>query len=175
MVMDNFRKLGVQEVVCMHDECYGSFASLAPAYGIEVPFKPIHYFEYLYNRLKELGDEVRPLNIKVAYQRPCSSRLSPDKHHFVADIMKLIGADLIERTYQDENALCCGEVLRMASGYKLANDVQKRNIDDMVEHGAEYCVFNCPACYVALAQKVEKKGIKPIHIINLCRMAIGEK
>ena len=175
MVMDNFRKLGVKEVVCMHDECYGSFASLAPAYGIEVPFKPIHYFEYLYNRLKELGDEVRPLNIKVAYQRPCSSRLSPDKHHFVGDIMKLIGVDLVERRYQGENALCCGEVLRMASGYELANDVQKRNMDDMVENGAEYCVFNCPACYAALAQKVAKKGIKPIHIIGLCRMAIGEK
>ena len=107
MVIDNFRKLGVEEVVCMHDVCYGAFASLAPAYGIEVPFKPIHYFEYLYNRLKELRNEIRPLNIKVAYQRPCSSRLSSDKHHFVADIMQSIGVDLAEKKYQNENALCC--------------------------------------------------------------------
>ncbi len=175
MVIDNFKKLGVQEVVCMHDECFGSFASLAPAYGIEVPFKSIHYFEYLYNRLERLGDEIRPLNIKVAYQRPCSSRLSPDKHHFVADIMKLIGVDLVERRYQGENALCCGGIFGMAFGYELANDVQKRNIDDMVDSGAEYCVFNCPACQSTLAAKVTKKGIKPIHIIDLCRMAIGEK
>ena len=159
----------------MHDECFGSFSSLAPAYGIEVPFKPIHYFEYLYNRLKGLSNEIRPLNTKVAYQRPCSSRLSSDKHYLVADIMHLIGVDLVERTYQDENALCCGEVLRMVSGYELANDVQKRNIDDMVDSGAQYCVFNCPACYAALAHKVAKRGIKPIHIIQLCRMAIGEK
>ena len=124
---------------------------------------------------KELGNEIRPLKIKVAYQRPCSSRLSSEKHHFVADIMNLIGVDLVERTYQDENALCCGEVLRMVSGYKVANDVQKRNIDDMVDSGAQYCVFNCPACYAALAHKVAKRGIKPIHMINLCRMAIGEK
>lgn len=175
MVIDNFKKLGVQEVVCMHDECFGSFASLAPAYGIEVPFKSIHYFEYLYNRLERLGDEIRPLNIKVAYQRPCSSRLSPDKHHFVADIMKLIGVDLVERRYQGENALCCGGIFGMAFGYELANDVQKRNVDDMVDSGAEYCVFNCPACQSTLAAKVTKKGIKPIHIIDLCRMAIGEK
>ena len=175
MVIDNFKKLGVQEVVCMHDECFGSFASLAPAYGIEVPFKSIHYFEYLYNRLEGLGDEIRPLNIKVAYQRPCSSRLSPDKHHFVADIMKLIGVDLVERRYQGENALCCGGIFGMAFGYELANDVQKRNVDDMVDSGAEYCVFNCPACQSTLAEKVTKKGIKPIHIIDLCRMAIGEK
>lgn len=175
LVMDNFRKLGAKEVVCMHDECYGSFASLAPAYGIDVPFKPIHYFEYLHNRLNELSDEIRPLHIKVAYQRPCSSRLSPDTHHFVGDIMRAIGVDLVERTYQDENALCCGDILGMAFGYEIKNDVQNRNIDDMVEHGAEYCVFNCSACQNALATKVAKRGIKPIHIIDLCRMAIGEK
>jgi ferredoxin len=175
LVIDNFRKLDVQEVIFMHDECYGSFASLAPAYGIEVPFKPIHYFEYLFERLKELRDEIRPLNIKVAYQRPCSSRLSSEKHHFVEDIMELIGVDLVERKYQGENALCCGDVLGMIYGYDLKNDVQKRNIDDMVKHGAEYCVFNCPVCQNALAAKVTKRGIKPIHIIDLCRMAIGEK
>jgi hypothetical protein len=45
----------------------------------------------------------------------------------------------------------------------------------MVEHGAEYCVFNCSACQNAIATKVAKRGIKPIHIIDLCRMAIGEK
>ncbi len=174
-VMENFKKLGVREVVCMHDECYGSFAHLAPAFGIEVPFEPIHYFEYLYNRLKVLGDQVKPLNIKVAYQRPCSSRLSADKHHFVRDIMDLLGVELVDRTYQDENALCCGGILGMNYGYDLMTDVQKRNLDDMVEHEAEYCVFNCPACQSTLAEKVSKRGIKPVHMIDLCRMAIGEK
>jgi Fe-S oxidoreductase len=174
MVLDNFKKLGAEEVVCMHDECYGAFASLAPAYGMDVPFKPIHYFEYLYNRLKELHTEIRPLNVRVAYQRPCSSRLSSDKHHFVADIMKLIGADLVDRKYQNENALCCGDMFGMLSGYDLRHDVQTRNIDDMVDSGAEYCFFNCPACQNALSEKVIKKGIKPVHIIDLCRIAIGE-
>ena len=174
MVVDNFRKLGVKEVVFLHDECYGSFTHLAPAYGIDVPFKAVHYFEYLYGRLKELKDHIRPLNIRAAYQRPCSSRLSSDKHHFVADIMELIGVDLVERKYQGENALCCGGIYSMAFGYDLANDVQKRNIDDMVEHGAQYCVFNCPACQSAIGAKVAKRGIRPIHMIDLCRMAIGE-
>ena len=62
-----------------------------------------------------------------------------------------------------------------SNGYKVANDVQKRNIDDMVDSGAQYSVFNCPACYAALAHKVAKIEIKPIDIIDLCRIAIGEK
>ena len=58
---------------------------------------------------------------------------------------------------------------------KLADDVQKRNIDDMLDAGAEYCVFNCPACQSSLSEKVAKRGLKPVHIIDLCKMAIGEK
>jgi hypothetical protein len=174
-VLENFRKLAVKEVVCLHDECYGAFTSLAPAYGMEVPFKPIHYFEYLYGRLQDLAKEIRPLHIKAAYQRPCSSRLSSHTHHFLRDILELIGVELVDRTYQDENALCCGDILGMTGGYALRHDIQTRNIDDMVEHGAEYCVFNCSNCQNALSAQVAKRGIKPVHIIDLCRMAIGEK
>ncbi|MBW2619565.1 MAG: (Fe-S)-binding protein, partial [Deltaproteobacteria bacterium] len=84
-VIENIKELGIKQLICMHDECYGSFTSLAPAFGMEVPFEPIHYLEYLYYRLKELKSELKPLKIKAAYQRPCTSRLSSDKHHFVKD------------------------------------------------------------------------------------------
>jgi len=174
-VIENITQLGIKELICMHDECYGSFISLAPAYGMEVPFEPIHYLEYLYDRLRELRAEIKPLNIKAAFQRPCSSRLSPDKYHFVGDIFDLIGVELVEREYQGENAVCCGEPLRVGERYELANDVQKRNIEDMVKNEAEYCVFNCPFCQLSLSEKVFKRGITPIHIIDLCKMAIGEK
>ncbi len=174
-VIENFKKLGVKELICLHDECYGSYTSLAPAYGMEVPFKPIHYLEYLYNRMQDLKNEIKPLNVKVAYQRPCSSRLCPETHHFAADIFKLIGVEVPDRTYVDENALCCGETIRMVTNsYETAEDVQKRNIDDMLQCGAEYTVFDCPFCQMALSEKVTKSGLKPIHIIDLCKMAIGE-
>ena len=52
----------VKEVVHFHDECYGAYTSYAPAFGIPVPFQSIHLFEYLYNRLTALKNEIRPLN-----------------------------------------------------------------------------------------------------------------
>ncbi len=174
-VIENIAKLGIKELICLHDECYGTFNSLAPAYGIEVPFKTTHYFEYLYDKLKELKGEIKPLNVKVAYLRNCSTRLSPQTEHFVDDIFSLVGADRVEREYDRENALCCAEVIRMGQGYKLADDVQKRNIEDMLKAEAEYCVFNCPMCQLNIDEKVAKSGIKPIHMIDLCKMAIGEK
>ncbi len=173
-IIENIRKLGIRELVCLHDECYGTFASLTPAYGIELSFKPIHYFEYLYGRLKQLDKLVKKLGIKAAYQRNCSARLVPETDHFLNDIFNLIGVKRLEREYDGENALCCAEIIRMGKGPALADDIQKRNIDDMVRSGAEYCVFNCPACWDALADKVSRKGIKPIHIIDLCKLAIGE-
>lgn len=175
VVIENFKKLGVKEVICLHDECYGTYTSIAPAYGMAVPFTPIYYMDFLLARLKELKDKIKPLHIKAAYQRPCSNRLIPDKHHLVKEIMDRIGVELPDRKYQNENALCCADLLRSICGYRLANDVQQRNIEDMVNAGAQYCVFNCPACQSTLSEKVTKKGLTPIHIIDLCKMALGEK
>ena len=174
-IIENIAKQGIKELICLHDECYGTFTSLAPAYGIEIPFKPIHYYEYLYDKLKQLKDEIQPLNVKVAYFRNCSARLIPETDHFVDDIFGLIGADRVKREYDHENALCCAETIRMSKGPELADDVQKRNLDDMLKAGVEYCVFNCPACWDSMVEKVVKTGIKPIHMIDLCKLAIGEE
>jgi Fe-S oxidoreductase len=174
-IVENITNQGVQELVCLHDECYGTFTSLASAYGIDVPFRPMHYYEYLYHRLRDLKNTIRPLNIRAAYQRNCSARLCPQTDHYVDDIFGLLGVERIKREYDRENALCCAEVFRMAKGPIFADDIQRRNLEDMVEFGAEYCVFNCPACWDSLADKVANRGIEPIHMIDLCRLAIGEE
>jgi Fe-S oxidoreductase len=172
--IENISKYGVKELVCFHDECYGFFNSYAKAYGLEVPFKTIHLFEYLYETLKEKEDELRKLNLKVAYQRPCSNRLSPGTDEILDKIFELIGVERVEREHDRENALCCGAVFRMQGRDELADDVQKRNIQDMVNSKANFAVFNCPMCYVTLGEYVAKKGLMPLLISDLCRLALGE-
>lgn len=165
------------EVVHFHDECYGTYTSYAPAFGIEVPFRSVHLFEHLYNRLTELKDEIRPLNYKVAYQRPCSSRLSSDKHRFVDKIFNLVGVEHARREYVDENALCCGSTIlsqKQPGSRRFCLDVQEKNISDMKQAGAQLCIFNCPACMQTMGKQVAENGIMPIWMSDLCRMAIGE-
>ncbi|MFW9994368.1 MAG: heterodisulfide reductase-related iron-sulfur binding cluster [Candidatus Odinarchaeota archaeon] len=164
-----------KELVCFHDECYSTFTSYASAYGIEVPFKPVHFFEYLYNKLKQYEDKIIPLNVKVAYQRSCSSRLTPETEHFVDDIFELVGATRVSREYVGEKSLCCAGIIRTHQKYDLFVDVQKRNVEDMVAAGAEYCVFNCPMCYASLSEAVQKRNIQPVMMHELCQAAIGEK
>lgn len=164
----------IDEVICFHDECYGTYTKLAPAYGIDVPFKSIHLFEYLTERLDALRDKIHPLNARVAYQRPCSSRLIPETQHWVDDIFERIGAKRIDREYDRQNALCCTFPLQAQQRDMLADEIQKRNIDDMKAIGATYCVFNCPACMSTLSDLVAEEGITPILMSDLCQIALGE-
>jgi Fe-S oxidoreductase len=167
----------VTEVVHFHDECYGTYTHYAPAFGIDVPFKSIHLFEFLYNRLLELKDDIKPLNFKVAYQRPCSSRLSSDKYPFVDKIFDLVGVDHVKREFIGENAICCGGTIlgqKKRGSRRLALELQQKNIDDMKNAGAQICVFNCPACVETLGKKVAENGLMPMFMSDLCRLAIGE-
>ncbi len=165
---------GVGEIICYHDECYGTYTSWAPAFGMTVPFKPIHLFDFLYQRLTELKSHITPLNIRAAYQRPCSSRLCPETDQLVDRIFELIGVERVEREYDRENALCCGGVLEAQQRFDLTEENQAKNVDDMEASGATHCVFNCPFCFFTLMDRVTEKGITPILISDLCRKALGE-
>jgi len=174
-IMDYYlRDSGVDEMVCFHDECYGTYTNLAPAFGIEVPFKSIHLFDYINDRLDELADRITPLNVKVAYQRPCSNRLIPETDPVLDEILEKIGAERVPRTYDRENALCCGGVPRVHQRDDLADELVEKNINDMLDVGAAYCIFNCPFCMATLGQEVAENGIMPILISDLVQMALGE-
>ena len=108
----------------------------------------------------------------MAFQRNCSARLTPYIEHFVDDIFSLIGVERVERKYDRENALCCGGVIRGQQRYDRFVDVQSRNVNDMVNADVEYCVFQCPACFDFLSEKVSENGIKPIMMHDLCLLAL---
>jgi len=174
-VIQRLAACNVEELVCFHDECYALYASWAPAYGLEVPFRPVHLFKYLIDRLKENYSQVKKLGLKAAYQRPCSTRLTPAKEPLLDELLELIGVERVPREYDRENALCCGAILRMHGREELADDINKRNLDDMVRSGATACIFNCPFCYLTLGEMVAAKGLRPLLISDLCRLALGEK
>jgi len=163
-----------KEMICFHDECYGTYTSVAKAYNINIPFKPIHLFDYINTRLDELSDSIKPINQIIAYQRPCSNRLIPETDKILDQIFEKIGAQRVQRIYDRENALCCGGVIRAHQRDEIADDLLNRNIDDMVNIEAKYCVFNCPFCMATMGQEVAEKGIMPILVSDLVQVALGE-
>jgi Fe-S oxidoreductase len=162
------------ELICFHDECYGTYTSVADAYGIDVPFTPIHQFDYYNQRLDVLKNHIKPINAKIVYQRPCSNRLCPQTDKILDEIFEKIGADRVPRKYDRENALCCGGVPRAHQREELADELVDKNMNDMLSVGATYCVFNCPFCMATLGQEVAEQGLMPILVSDLVQIALGE-
>ena len=49
------------------------------------------------------------------------------------------------------------------------------HIQDMIENGAEACIFVCPACQETMGSKVQRKGLKSYLLSDLARLALGEE
>ncbi len=174
-LVDRYASLGVDEVVFMHDDCYAAMTDSAEKYKISLPFKPVHIFEYLLDYLKTHPDEIHPLDMKVAYQRPCASRLTPWKDPLLDEILGRIGVERVERVYDREDCLCCGQDMHglQPRGDKFPR-YQDLNIQDAVDHGAEAMLYLCPLCLDALYKKARGAGLKNLMISDLVRLAIGE-
>jgi Fe-S oxidoreductase len=171
--VDNIAALG-KEVVFLHDDCYAMVEAKVKDYGIKAPFKYMHLLEYMRNYLRDNRSKITRLGIKVAYQRPCASRYTPEKDVFVDEIFELIGAERPARKYERENALCCtGAFVRVYP--QLAAGVQAKNVDDALQSGADALVTLCPMCDRVLRRPAAERGLRKIYITDLCRMALGEK
>jgi Fe-S oxidoreductase len=164
---------GAKEIVCFHDDCYAMLSRLAPDYGIEVPFRPVHLAEYLVEYLKANKERIRPLGMEVAYQRPCASRHTPEKEHFIDELFGLVGVKRVDRTYDRENSLCCAGIKLMLGNGDPAPD-QEKNVLDAKNNGARAIVCLCPMCIHSLSGNAGKNDIPLIFIGDIARMALGE-
>ncbi|MFA5064519.1 MAG: (Fe-S)-binding protein [Dehalococcoidia bacterium] len=171
--IDNISKLG-NEIIFLHDDCYAMVDAKVRDYGIEVPFKYMHIFEYMRNYLRDNKSKITKLDKKVAYQRPCASRYTPTKDVFVDEIFDLIGVERPKREYEREKALCCsGAFVKVYP--QLAAEVQAKNVDDAIRCGADALVTLCPMCDRVLRRPTTERGLRKIYITDLVGMALGEK
>ncbi len=171
--VERLARTGAKEVVCFHDDCYAMLAKLAPQYGIQVPFRPVHLSEYLVSYLKAQTNRVKALDMKVAYQRPCASRHTPEKEPFIDELFQLTGVKRVAREFDRENALCCAGV-KFLMGQGDPSPDQEKNVLDAKRAGAQAMVALCPMCMHSLAGVAAKHQLPVFFIGDLARMALGE-
>ena len=163
-----------KDIVFLHDDCYAMVHAKITDYGLKVPFKYMHLFEYLLNYLNDHRSSIIKLGKKVAYQRPCASRYTPEKDVFLDEIFDVIGVERPQRKYERETALCCtGLIIRTKP--ELAAEIQAKNVEDAIKCGADALITLCPLCDRILKRPTFNLGLNKIHIIDLCRIALGEK
>jgi Fe-S oxidoreductase len=172
--IDNLAKVVPDDnyLICFHDDCFMMLDHYAKDFGIEVPFKYIHIIEYLRDYVKKNLDKIKKLNIKVAYQQPCASRIGWDafrkKDKTLDELFELLGVERVDRKYDRERALCCTAVISPNDKY------WKMNIADAKNAGVEAMVFLCPICCLYLRSKAQAEGLEPYFLSNLVREALGE-
>jgi Fe-S oxidoreductase len=170
--IDTLAAIGAKEIVLIHADCHAMMSKMTE-YGIEVPFKATHIVEYMRDYLKAHPERITPLNRKIAYQRPCASRHSGEIEPILDEMFELIGVERVVRKYDRESAQCCGSLFSRIYPDKIKPMVEA-NIRDAFEAGAEAMVFLCPICISTLAKRAGEKGMKPVFITQLVRMALGE-
>jgi len=164
-----------KEVVFYHEGCYHLISCRVPEYGIKVPFRPVHLFEHLLGTLERNRDKIRPLNMRIAYQRPCTSRSTPWKEPFLDELLSLIGCERVPRRYDRENALCCGRIFALRGLADRAKEPALRNIEDSLEHNSDALVYLCPSCLKSYEDLCKERDLPVYHISELCQIALGEK
>lgn len=179
-MVDNLAKSGAKEIVFIHDDCYTMLKDLAPEYGVQLPFRPIHIFEYLRDYLTLHRDRLRKLNMRIAYQRPCASRFTPEKEGILEELLELTGATRVARKYDRTDALCCGVEtagpnLKLFPRGKNYAPYREMNIRDAKDSGAEAMVYLCAMCFTALSKIAQVAGLRNYMISDLCRLALGEE
>jgi len=164
--------IGAKEIVFIHADCHAMMSKM-PDYGIKIPFRVTHIAEYMRDYLKEHSDSIAPLSRKIAYQRPCASRYSGEMEPVLDELFEIVGVERVERRYDRESALCCGGLFSRIYPERIRPTMED-NLKDALEAGAEAMVFLCPLCMGALGKSAREKGMNPVFITQLARMALGE-
>lgn len=165
------------DFICYHDDCYCMIKHFLKEYEIDVPFNAIHIIEFMRDYVKKHPDQVKKLNIKIAYQEPCASRYTfHETNSLLDELFELIGVERVTRKYDRGTALCCGGVVAgMEALTKEEKDRGwKENIKDAKDAGAEAMVMLCPLCNLYLRSKAKAQGMEPYMLVNLVRLALGE-
>jgi Fe-S oxidoreductase len=171
--VDNLGATGAEEIVLFHDDCYSMLVDRVPQLGIDVPFRPVHLAEYLQRYLEDHREAITPLGLRVAYQRPCASRMSPGKEQAIDAVLELLGVERVSRRYDREECLCCSMVVGL-SKLERAHAIREQNLDDASRAGAEVICYLCPMCQRGMAEDAGARGLAGYHIVELTRMALGE-
>jgi len=173
--VDAIARYQPREVVCYHQGCYYILTCRAPEYDIKLPFRPVQLFEHLLRTVRRHQDKIRPLNMRIAFQRPCTSHNTPWQEPFLDELLDLIGCARVLRHYDREDALCCGRILSLRGLVDRARETALRNIEDSLEYSSDALVYLCPSCGKSYEDLCRERGLPIYHISELCQMALGEK
>ena len=142
--------------------------------GIEYDIKAKHYSEIVAEKIRS-GEFAFPENnnkpVTVTWHDSCHIGRVSGVYEEPRQVIEAIpGVNLVEMSYNREEAHCCGSVLSLIKDPPVAAEIGEIRLNEAIEAGAEKVLALCPCCEFQLRVTADKKQV-PVEIVDLSRFA----
>jgi len=151
--------------------CYSQYAFIAPKF-MDVPFKPEHLSQFLFNNLDKLKF-TKEVNKTVTYHDSCGLGRGANEYDAPRRLLSAIpGVTLVEMKHHHEDASCCGGLINF-SRTEVTLDYRKARLKEAIDTGADILAVTCPLCHLAFTGLDKNHRLKVVHDIVLLGEAMG--
>ncbi len=177
------KQLGFKRMIIPCTAGRNMFTNVLPRFGVKLDFEVQHILPWLMERI-EKGEILitNPLDMTVTIQESCYGKFFGDKYMDVPrDLLRMMGARVIEEELCRQNALCCG----IGGGFSYYSayhpwDITLATIKTLrlaKKTGAQALAVYCAGCLqmLTVGQIVYPNRMPVYHVFELLQMAVGEK
>lgn len=170
--VDRIRASGARRVVFACAECFSTFSRLTD-FGFEIGADCVHLSQYLAERLKGQGMDLREMKARAVFHDPCYL----GRHQGVYDpprtVMTAIpGMELVEMPRNRKNAWCCGAGGGVQEAFtEYSQWIAAERFEEVRHTGAALVVTACPGCKEnlwVLARANHVRVMDLAELVNIC-------
>ncbi len=164
MALNNIEILNsynVKKIITICPHCYNIFKNEYPDIGGE--YEVIHHTQFLKQMIDEKKiniEDKEPFEKIITYHDPCYMGRVNNEYKCARNILKEMGASVVEMKRTKDNALCCG-----AGGGQMFKEAEKGDKEVFIERteealdtNAEIIASSCPFCMTMLTDGIKYKN-----------------
>ncbi len=179
-LIELFDSYGIRKIITICPHCYNVFKNEYPDLGGN--YQVISYLDYIEGEISagRLNPGLEKFNgVKVTYHDPCYLARANNITEPPRNILRLLGANLIEMKRNRHFALCCG-----AGGGQMFKEAEKGEKEVFIERtgealdtGPDLIATSCPFCMVMMTDGIKYKNreedVKNYDIAELIAQSLG--
>ena len=161
-MVETAEKTGADTVITSCAGCYKTIKQDYPANEMDI--KVMHISQYLADRVKkgEFQPE-RNVSMKVTFHDPCHLGRHAGEYNAPRDVIKALGAELVEMEHNKQSSWCCGAGGGVRVAFPdLTKKIATKRVNEAKETGAELILSACPFCVYNLRENSEDIPVKDL-------------
>ena len=172
--IETMKGYGVKKIITQCPHCFNTLKNDYPQLGGN--FEVIHHAEFLAQLLREGRVKTnQSLEATVTYHDPCYLGRYNDIFSEPREILRTVGANLVEMERSHEKSFCCGAGGgRMWLEESLGQRINEMRTEQVVACSANIVGTACPFCLTMLTDgiKVKEAEVKALDIAEILAQSI---